>query len=94
MATSRMKVLSLYKQLLRESKKFTGYNFRTYAYRRIQDAFQENKSVTESVKINELVTKAEKNLELLKRQVTISQIYSEPKLVIEVKQGETVEPKQ
>ncbi|XP_077983371.1 LYR motif-containing protein 4-like [Glandiceps talaboti] len=91
---SRTKVLTLYKQMLRESKKFTGYNYRTYAVRRIRDAFRENKSLTDSDQITQLLVKAEENLAIIKRQVVISQLYSEPRLVIEVPKSPTSEGSQ
>ncbi|XP_071817462.1 LYR motif-containing protein 4-like [Apostichopus japonicus] len=78
-----MRVLHLYKAMLRESANFTGYNYRLYAQRRIKDAFREHKCETDVNRINSLVQHAEDNLQLIKRQVTISQLYKEPKLVIE-----------
>uniref|UniRef100_A0A8D2NS06 Complex 1 LYR protein domain-containing protein n=1 Tax=Zosterops lateralis melanops TaxID=1220523 RepID=A0A8D2NS06_ZOSLA len=57
--------------------------FRTYAIRRIRDAFRENKNVADPAKIEELLNKAKANLEVIHRQVTIGQMYSTEKLVIE-----------
>ncbi|NWR96206.1 LYRM4 protein, partial [Motacilla alba] len=57
--------------------------FRTYAIRRIKDAFRENKNIADSEKIEELLNKAKANLEVIQRQVTISQLYTTEKLVIE-----------
>uniref|UniRef100_G1MXY0 LYR motif containing 4 n=1 Tax=Meleagris gallopavo TaxID=9103 RepID=G1MXY0_MELGA len=68
-ASSRAQVLRLYRALLRESQRFSGYNYRTYAIRRIRDAFRENKSIKDSEKIEELVNKAKENLEIIHRQV-------------------------
>ncbi|KAM9228053.1 LYR motif-containing protein 4 isoform 2-T2 [Leptosomus discolor] len=82
-ASSRAQVLRLYRALLRESQCFSGYNYRTYAIRRIRDAFRENKNIKDSEKIEELVNKAKANLEVIHRQVTIGQLYSTQKLVIE-----------
>lgn len=81
--TTAVRILSLYKEMLRESEKFTGYNYRLYAQRRIKDAFREHKNETDANSIKTLVQKAEENLEIIKRQVTISKLYKEPKLVIE-----------
>ncbi|XP_019469305.1 LYR motif-containing protein 4 isoform X1 [Meleagris gallopavo] len=67
-ASSRAQVLRLYRALLRESQRFSGYNYRTYAIRRIRDAFRENKSIKDSEKIEELVNKAKENLEIIHRQ--------------------------
>ncbi|XP_040443996.1 LYR motif-containing protein 4 isoform X1 [Falco naumanni] len=117
-ASSRAQVLRLYRALLRESQRFSGYNYRfaelnmrcfainegrslshmvvggpagdvchyrlrMYAIRRIRDAFKENKNIKDSEKIEELVKKAKANLEVIHRQVTIGQLYSAQKLVIE-----------
>uniref|UniRef100_A0A8V0Y7S8 LYR motif containing 4 n=1 Tax=Gallus gallus TaxID=9031 RepID=A0A8V0Y7S8_CHICK len=71
-ASSRAQVLRLYRALLRESQRFSGYNYRTYAIRRIRDAFRENKSIKDSEKIEELVNKAKENLEIIHRQVCIA----------------------
>ncbi|XP_071409419.1 LYR motif-containing protein 4 isoform X2 [Pithys albifrons albifrons] len=69
-ASSRAQVLRLYRALLRESQRFDGYNYRTYAIRRIRDAFRENKNIKDSEKIEELVNKAKANLEVIRRQGT------------------------
>ncbi|KFU99513.1 LYR motif-containing protein 4, partial [Pterocles gutturalis] len=42
--------------------------FRTYAIRRIRDAFRENKNIKDSEKIEELLNKAKTNLEVIHRQ--------------------------
>uniref|UniRef100_A0A8C3FQ98 Complex 1 LYR protein domain-containing protein n=1 Tax=Chrysemys picta bellii TaxID=8478 RepID=A0A8C3FQ98_CHRPI len=55
----------------------------TYAIRRIRDAFRENKHLKDSEEIQTLVNKARTNLEIIHRQVTIGQLYSTQKLVIE-----------
>ncbi|XP_062986408.1 LYR motif-containing protein 4 isoform X2 [Elgaria multicarinata webbii] len=82
-ASRRAQVLRLYRALLRESQGFTAYGYRTYAVRRIRDAFRENKSVKDSAEVETLVNKAKTNLEMIRRQVTIGQLYSTEKLVIE-----------
>ncbi|XP_004711813.1 LYR motif-containing protein 4 isoform X2 [Echinops telfairi] len=85
-ASSRAQVLDLYRAMLRESKHFTAYNYRTYAIRRIRDAFRENKNVKDPVEIQTLVNKAQRDLEIIRRQVHISQLYSTDKLIIENKE--------
>ncbi|XP_037983191.1 LYR motif-containing protein 4 isoform X1 [Motacilla alba alba] len=67
-ASSRAQVLRLYRALLRESQRFSGYGYRTYAIRRIKDAFRENKNIADSEKIEELLNKAKANLEVIQRQ--------------------------
>ncbi|XP_055610399.1 protein bcn92-like [Uranotaenia lowii] len=80
---SRMKVLSLYRQLIRESQKFTSYNFRNYALRRIRDSFRDNKALNDSALIENQLQFGQKNLEMIRRQVLVSQLYQTDKLVIE-----------
>uniref|UniRef100_A0A8B9Q4S1 Complex 1 LYR protein domain-containing protein n=1 Tax=Apteryx owenii TaxID=8824 RepID=A0A8B9Q4S1_APTOW len=47
------------------------FTFRTYAIRRIRDAFRENKNIKDSEEIEELVNKAKANLEIIHRQVSL-----------------------
>ncbi|XP_055262098.1 LYR motif-containing protein 4 isoform X3 [Moschus berezovskii] len=67
-ACSRAQVLDLYRAMLRESKRFSAYNYRTYAIRRIRDAFRENKNVKDPVEIQALVNTAKRNLGIIRRQ--------------------------
>ncbi|XP_019488106.1 PREDICTED: LYR motif-containing protein 4 isoform X1 [Hipposideros armiger] len=67
-ASSRAQVLDLYRAMLRESKHFSAYNYRTYAIRRIRDAFRENKNVQDPVEIQTLVNKAKRDLGMIRRQ--------------------------
>ncbi|KAK4461101.1 hypothetical protein QBC42DRAFT_228011 [Cladorrhinum samala] len=80
---SAQKVLSLYRQLLRQGNNFASYNFREYAKRRTRDAFRENRNVEDERKIQELVQQGLKDLQLLKRQTVISQFYQQDRLIIE-----------
>ncbi|XP_074064572.1 LYR motif-containing protein 4 isoform X4 [Macrotis lagotis] len=82
-ASSRAQVLDLYRVMLRESGRFTSYNYRTYAIRRIREAFRENKNVKDSAQIQMLLNKAKRNLEIIRRQTHISELYSTDKLIIE-----------
>ncbi|XP_044310832.1 LYR motif-containing protein 4 isoform X2 [Varanus komodoensis] len=67
-ASRRAQVLRLYRTLLRESQGFTAYGYRTYAIRRIRDAFRDNKSVKDTAEIETLMNKAKSNLEMIRRQ--------------------------
>uniref|UniRef100_A0A8C9TF21 LYR motif containing 4 n=1 Tax=Scleropages formosus TaxID=113540 RepID=A0A8C9TF21_SCLFO len=69
-ASSRSQVLSLYRMLLRESKKFPSYNYRTYALRRVKDAFRENKNVNDPKTVEILLNRARDNLSIIQRQVS------------------------
>jgi len=83
MAASKVNVLRLYKVMLRESQKFPAYNYRTYAVRRIRDAFKENKALQDNDKITEQVNKAKTNLAIIRRQAVIGKLYEMDKLIIE-----------
>nr|XP_055037732.1 LYR motif-containing protein 4 isoform X1 [Misgurnus anguillicaudatus] len=75
-ASSRTQVLSLYRLLLKESKKFPSYNYRTYALRRVRDAFRENQTVEDPQVLEALLTRARDSLALIQRQTTKSQLLS------------------
>ncbi|CAL1528054.1 unnamed protein product [Lymnaea stagnalis] len=86
-APTKSKVLSLYKQLLKEGNKLTDYNFRMYAIRRTKDAFKGYKNLNDASEIQILIKKATENLEMLKRQALLSQLFGSNKLVIESQAG-------
>ncbi|CAD7680956.1 unnamed protein product [Nyctereutes procyonoides] len=73
-ASSRARVLDLYRAMLRESEHFGAHNYRTYAVRRIRDAFRENKNVKDPAEIQALVNKAKRDLGIIRRQVHIGQV--------------------
>ncbi|XP_074643364.1 LYR motif-containing protein 4-like [Tubulanus polymorphus] len=83
MSVSRISILQLYRAMMRESKKFTGYNYREYALRRTRDGFKEHKAKTDPAEIAKLYNIAQENFAVIKRQVVISQLYQQPKIVIE-----------
>ncbi|OCK75109.1 hypothetical protein K432DRAFT_446910 [Lepidopterella palustris CBS 459.81] len=76
-------VRSLYRSLLRQSRQFAAYNFREYAKRRTRDAFREHQNETEERRIQELMQKGLKELQMMKRQTVISQFYQLDRLVVE-----------
>ncbi|CAG4949772.1 unnamed protein product [Parnassius apollo] len=80
---SKTHILSIYKSLMRESAKFSNYNFRSYALRRVRDAFKEHKSLADKKLINKEYQFAKDNLAIIKRQVVIGEMYKTEKLVIE-----------
>jgi len=65
-STSAVEVRSLYRSLLRTGRQFAAYNFREYANRRTRDAFREYATVTDERRIQELVQKGLKELQVLK----------------------------
>jgi hypothetical protein len=58
--------ISQYRSLLQQGGQFAAYNFREYAKRRTRDAFREHKSEPEERRIQELVQKGLKELQILK----------------------------
>ncbi|KAF1810264.1 hypothetical protein P152DRAFT_484063 [Eremomyces bilateralis CBS 781.70] len=74
---------SLYRSLLRQGNQFANYNFREYAKRRTRDAFRENQAITEERKVQEMMQKGLQELQVLKRQTVISQMFQFDKLVVE-----------
>lgn len=64
--TSAFSVRSLYRSLLRQSKQFANYNFRTYAWRRTRDAFREYQQEGDARRIQELVQNGLKELQVMK----------------------------
>ncbi|KAF2075792.1 hypothetical protein CYY_002925 [Polysphondylium violaceum] len=76
-------VLTLYRSLLRESYKFSSYNFREYSLRRITQGFRENKNIQDNEKLSQLYKEAQNDLQVIKRQAVINSMYSTQKLVVE-----------
>ncbi|KAL6251391.1 hypothetical protein RBB50_001600 [Rhinocladiella similis] len=81
--TSAFSVRSLYRSLLRQSNQFANYNFRMYARRRTRDAFHEHHHESDSRRIQELMQKGLKDLQMMKRQTIVSQFYQLDRLVVE-----------
>lgn len=75
--------LSLYRNLLRHGSRLASYNFREYALRRTRDAFRANQNIEDLREAQVLLQKGYKDLEILKRQSTISQMYTSDRLVVE-----------
>lgn len=59
-------VRSLYRSLRRQASQFAAYNFREYARRRTRDAFREHAAETDTRRIQELMQKGLKELQVLK----------------------------
>ncbi|KAJ1918193.1 hypothetical protein H4219_002750 [Mycoemilia scoparia] len=83
MSLYRTEALTLYRNLLRSSRLFKTYNFREYVYRRSRDAFRENKNVSDSEKIQELLKEGNRQLQIAQRQGAINGMFSMNKVIIE-----------
>lgn len=82
-SSQRSLVLSLYRQLLKESANFDSYNFRSYALRKVKDTFRSNANITDCSRINSLIKEGQDNLAIVKRQVILGKMYPSEQLVIE-----------
>ncbi|KAK0088026.1 hypothetical protein PV325_013431 [Microctonus aethiopoides] len=87
MATGQKSILSLYRNLLKESKKWSLYNYREYALRKVKYEFRQNKTLTDSESIAKCYEKGLETLEMLKRQVILGDLYGTRPLVIETKKS-------
>lgn len=75
-AATSQKVLSLYRNFIRHGHKFSSYNFRDYTIRRSRDAFKAHMNESSPEKIAEFIKVAEQELQVVKRQAAISQMYT------------------
>ena len=73
---SKSDVLHLYRNLLRNSKKFCNYNFREYFLRRTKEDFKFHKNESDPSKVQQLLEKARQDLVVIARQATLSQMYA------------------
>ena len=55
-----------YRSMLRQANQFAAYNFREYAKRRTKDAFREHQRETDERKVQELLQKGLKELQVMK----------------------------
>ena len=55
-----------YRSLLRQANQFAAYNFREYAKRRTRDGFREHRQETDERKVQELIQRGLKDLQVMK----------------------------
>ncbi|XP_008306261.1 LYR motif-containing protein 4 [Cynoglossus semilaevis] len=82
-ASSRAQVISLYRTMLRESSKFSSYNYRTYAVRRVRDAFRANSNIEDPRTLERLMEEGRNTLAVIQRQVAVGRMYETQKTVVE-----------
>ena len=82
-APTRLQVLALYKQFIKNSKQFNNYNFREYFLRRSRESFRANVALQKPEEVARAFADAKEELGVLKRQAIISQMYTFDKLVVE-----------
>jgi hypothetical protein len=77
-------VLGLYRTLLKEARKFNNYNFRNHAIRKTKWEFKHNKNLSDVKKIQDKYIYGKQQLDILKRQVILGQLYPEGQSIMEV----------
>ncbi|XP_069368482.1 LYR motif-containing protein 4 [Paralichthys olivaceus] len=82
-ASTRAQVISLYRTMLRESSKFPSYNYRTYALRRVRDAFRANRKVDDPKTVARLMEEGQRTVAVIQRQVSVGKMYETQKMVLE-----------
>jgi len=80
-----MNSLTLYRRLLKAGNKFSSYNFREYAKRRIREEFRNKHYVSSKEQIEDLLKFGQEQLKMLERQSIINSIYANDDLIINVK---------
>mmetsp|Transcript_15566 Transcript_15566/g.25927 ORF Transcript_15566/g.25927 Transcript_15566/m.25927 type:complete len:80 (+) Transcript_15566:85-324(+) len=74
--------LPLLRSLLREARHINDYNFRSYAVRRVKAGFDKNRNLTgEEAAV--AMRDGEEQLQVLKRQVVLGQLYPSSRSVME-----------
>ncbi|KAI3952107.1 hypothetical protein MKX01_028367 [Papaver californicum] len=73
---ARAEILSLFRSLLRTSKKFSDYNIREYAKRRTIDGFHQNKNLSDPSSISSAFSEGKSQLEVAKRQSIVYSLYA------------------
>ncbi|KAM7369551.1 hypothetical protein PAMP_010868 [Pampus punctatissimus] len=81
--SARAQVLSLYRSLLKESNNFPSYNYRTYALRRVRDAFRANRNIEDPKMVERLMVEGQQTLALIQRQVSVGKLYAAQRIVVE-----------
>jgi hypothetical protein len=83
MSVSKVQILSLYRDLLKSSRLFSAYNYKTYVFRRTRDAFHANAQLQDSLAIEAEYKKGLQALTVAKRQGWINSQFQTDGLVVE-----------
>mmetsp|Transcript_22029 Transcript_22029/g.37457 ORF Transcript_22029/g.37457 Transcript_22029/m.37457 type:complete len:145 (+) Transcript_22029:1090-1524(+) len=73
---------TLYRSLVREARKIKDYNFRSYALRRMKAGFVKNRNL-QGEEASAAIHDGKEQLEVLKRQAILSQLYPSARSVME-----------
>ena len=80
---SRTSVLTLYRQILRESKSVADYNFREYALRRVREEVREASTISGADAITLAYQQGRQQLLMVRRQASISSMFPQDKHAME-----------
>lgn len=80
---SRHAILSLYSNMLRTSRSFASYNFRTYFIRNARVKFRQAATETDPARIQAFCNQMTNELKVLQRSVVVNRLFEGPKLVVE-----------
>ena len=80
---TRTSTLGLYKSLLRAAGGFSNYNFRDYAVRSVRERFRANVGLAEAEAVAAALREGRHQLDLVKRQTTISRLFPQGKHAME-----------
>ncbi|KAG8981749.1 hypothetical protein FRB94_008602 [Tulasnella sp. JGI-2019a] len=80
---SRTHIIQLYLNLIRTSRSFASYNFRSYFIRTTREKFRAHIHERDQSRISELYKEGLEELEILRRSAIINRLYEGPKLVVE-----------
>lgn len=80
-----MSPLRLYRNMLKASKSFADYNFRTYFYAHTKDSFRGLKGLTDKTAVDTKLAQMHEQLGMLQRQSTISQMYASAQCLMDSK---------
>lgn len=73
---ARTQVLGLYRRLLREASHIDNYNFRSHAMRKVRVEFRQNSGLS-GVALEQKFGWGTEQLEVIRRQRVVSQLYPE-----------------
>ena len=82
-SVSRASALALYRDLMRAASGFHNYNFRDYAMRSVRDGFREGSGLSDSAAAYSAYLDGRQQLEMLRRQASISQMFPQGKHAME-----------
>ncbi|KIJ25293.1 hypothetical protein M422DRAFT_178505 [Sphaerobolus stellatus SS14] len=84
---SKTSLLHLYGGLLRASRSFSSYNFRTYFISRTKRVWKEFQSNPSPERVSDFYKANLEELDILRRSAVVNSIYGGRKLVVESNQG-------